>query len=208
MKSNMCKILESLNSAKDLYLKTEKISEDVFNILAERDPSPTKKYLEWMCKQYLLIQERPEHIGDVIKVYDNLINRSMVSDKDINNFKTLEDLEKVVSEASKKRSKTEISKKVKKNAEVILNDKDLFIVVPKSHAASCLYGKNTKWCTTGKTPTYWDAYTKKGVKFYYIINKKDDRKYAVAVYLDGKKEIFDEKDKSISFEELKNRLGN
>ena len=201
------RVFESLTQARKLYLDTEKIDKDTFNILADRDSSRTKKYIEWMCKQYILIGERPEHIGDVIKMFSDLTSKNLITDKDINSFKTLEDLEHVVNAASQKKSKTQISKDIKKDAEVVLDDENFFIVIPRSYDASKQYGANTKWCTAGKNSTYWDSYTGKGVQFYYIVNKKDNKKYAVAVYMNGKKEVFDELDKSISYKKLKTLLG-
>ena len=200
-------IFESLRTAREKYLDTDIIPEDIFKKFEEGDPSKNKKYLEWMCKQYSVIQERPEHIVDVINVYDSLVSRNVIKEKDINAFKSLTDVEELISTSSKTRTKTEIKKSVKKDADVVLDNENYFIIVPKSHEASKVYGKNTKWCTTYKSREYWDKYTDKGVKFYYIVNKADNKKYAVAVYLDGTKEVYDEKDDNISYNELKQLLG-
>ena len=46
-------VLESLSSARKVYLKTGKINEFIFNQLINIDISKNKKYLEKLCKFYL-----------------------------------------------------------------------------------------------------------------------------------------------------------
>ena len=205
---NLKPMTEGVASARKTYLETKKVSKELFDMFIKGDPSRNKKYLEWMLQRYVEKPERPEHIVDVIKLYYELVEREKVHEKDINRIKTLEDLENIVNAGSQKQSKSEIKRDIKKDAIVVKNTDDLFIVNPLTYEASLLYGKGTKWCTAMTTNrSYWDLYRRKGVKFYYIHDKKKNKKYAVAMYLNGKKEVYTEEDKLIKYETLRKRLG-
>ncbi len=106
------------------------------------------------------------------------------------------------------KSKTETEKETKlKEAEKVYETDKVLIIIPKTHSASMLYGSGTKWCTSGKSCRYWEDYTKRGTRFYYIIDKIKKKKYAVAMYLSGEKEVYDEVDNQISYNKLKKELG-
>ncbi len=72
-----------------------------------------------------------------------------------------------------------ISKKeIKDQVIKVFEDEKWLIVVPKTFAASKLYGMNTKWCTTQKT--YYNNYNRNGFLFY-VIDKAINRKFGVPV---------------------------
>ena len=200
-------ILESLNSARNLFLKTQKIPETIFNQLAESDPTSQKKYLEKLCKFYL---ENPnlDELKELIEIFDTLVTKKQIDKIDINRFKSFDEFKNLVLQNKDKKSKTQIEKEIKiSDAEIILNSDDFLIVSPLSHKASCIYGAGTKWCTTDRDSQHWDRYTDQFVKFYYILNKNlsesdNNYKIAVAVYLTGEKECYDATDKIIDFKEV------
>jgi len=202
-------ILESLASARKLFLNTNKIPDNIFNNLIEIDPSPSKKYLEKICKFYL---EKPDIdlIKNLIVSFDSLVNKHIFKgkDSDINSYKSFQDFQNVIEGNKDKKSKTEIEKNIKrKDAEIILNNDKFLIISPLTHEAACIYGSGTKWCITEKTPRYWDSYVKKDIKFYFILNKHLDEsdpmyKIAVSVYLDGRKEVYNAIDEEIYFKKI------
>ncbi len=192
-------------SVKDLrvnYVHSGKIPAEIFDYYVEQDPSPTKKYVSWMCKQYLINKEHAYHYPDVVRFFDEYAKKGKLKKKDLYQY-TYEELEKAIAEAGKVKTKGEIKKEIKEDVDIIYEDEDLLILHPKTHQASCMYGKNTKWCISSKKSNYhFKDYTKQGSKFYFIINKKTNKKYAVQVSLDGKKEAWNEKDQQISFDKL------
>ena len=198
-------ILESLATARNLYLKTGKISQDIFSELVGIDPSKQKKYLEKLCSFYL-DDNNTEKIKELILVYDNLVTKNQINDKDISKFKSFHDFKSVIDKNKDKQSKTSSKNLIKsKDAEIILDNDKFLVVLPKTHEASCIYGAGTKWCTASREPYYWKLYESNFVKFYYIIRKNEDvnslfYKIAVAVFPDGKKECYDAEDHSTSFE--------
>ena len=62
----------------------------------------------------------------------------------------------------------------------IYRDKNVLVVQPLTHTASCKYGAFTKWCTAvPETDTHFVRYTGDGVLIYFIIkNKLEDIKFA------------------------------
>jgi len=161
---------ESVKIAKQKYLETNLIPEDIFNQLVSIDPSKTKKYLPFMGKSYL------EGIGindirNKIEEYDALLNKRVVpvEKKDINRFKTFKELYDLVEELNKIKTKSEFERGIKKQADIIVDNSDMFIIVPHTHEASCIYGAGTKWCTTANTNTHWIKYQySDNVTFYYV----------------------------------------
>ena len=202
-----CQIIESLNSARNLFLKTQKIPETIFNQLVESDPTLQKKYLEKLCKFYI---ENPnlDELKELIGIFDTLVSKKQIDKTDINRFKSFDEFKNLILQNKDKKSKTQIEKEIKiSDAEIILNSDDFLIVSPLSYKASCIYGAGTKWCTADRDSQYWDNYTDQFVKFYYILNKnlsESDKNYkiAVAVYLTGEKECYDAIDKKIDFKEI------
>ena len=73
-----------------------------------------------------------------------------------------------------KRSKIRLIKK--QEAEKLYEDDAYIIIHPKTMAASCLYGKGTKWCTAAKEDNRFDTFNSQG-KLYIVIDKIDNHKY-------------------------------
>lgn len=96
--------------------------------------------------------------------------------------------------------------KAKEGAKLIYEDDDWYVYNITNFEASKKYGAHTKWCITGKNlqgedtygNRYWDEYTDKGIQFYFYINKKDNKKYALAYAGDGHCEIYNEEDNQIA----------
>ena len=114
-------------------------------------------------------------------------------------------------------TKSQLSKGVK-NFEKDIDPKDkvwendkVVIVKPSRKDKSCKYGAGTKWCTAARGHSnYFNTYHDQGVELYYLIPKdRNDKqgKVAVAVYPDGRKEIFNKNDDHLSLTEF-NRISN
>lgn len=178
-------LLEGIKTAKHRYLETNKISSDEFKDLLEIDISNNKKYIEWLCDQYLngyFISE----IKDIIELFDKLANKGLLANADIYSYITLDDLKNTLSKITDTKTKSEEKKDIKKGANELYNKDNIIIYNIITPEASDLYGKNTKWCIAGKDSLF-GLYNKIGVNFYFIINNTYNRecllnKIAVAVY--------------------------
>lgn len=205
-----------MNKNAHQYVKRGLINQLDFDFLAELDPSPTQKYLPFIIKSYLAESDL-DLLRSRISEYDTLLQHSRLDRRDINSFKTLKQLDQYVQKYNNIRSTGEIKREIKKQAITVLDNDNLFIVIPLSHQASCLYGAGTKWCTTSVNSIHWDMYFyDKQITFYYVQVRSDEirknlselnpqrtedwEKVAVAVYPNGKMEVYDAADHLIASE--------
>jgi predicted Zn-ribbon and HTH transcriptional regulator len=141
-------------------------------------------------------------------VFDN-INNLADNPKDINQYTNPAFLEELMEVVDNRKSKGEIEKELKNQAEKLYEDDDVLVVKPDTYAASCYYGANTKWCTTTKESShYFRQYITKG-SLYYFINKKDGTKLALFINKkDNEKIVYDSADKEITIETLRESFPN
>ena len=175
-------------SLSDIYAKYySNIPQDVFNQLIGADPTakPNKmgKYGKWILSLY---QRGLLKVGDLVEVKDCLswfnryINRIEV--KDINKYGSVRELYDVVKpfmeNPEQATSKTDALRKQKhEDAEKVYEDSEWMVIVPHTQAASCLYGKGTRWCTAADSSyNMFDYYNNQG-KLYININKSNGEKY-------------------------------
>jgi GNAT superfamily N-acetyltransferase len=96
--------------------------------------------------------------------YSRAVERKKLSAplNNILNFKTFQALADAIGESPEWEAFLEDDnhRNFKEQIEVLYDSPDWFIWSPKTHAASCAYGKNTEWCTaTEKTGSYFRDYT-------------------------------------------------
>lgn len=190
---DICCLDEGLKDLKKQYLATKKVPQDIFDLFVSKDPSKNKKYVAWLLKMYVKNPERPEHATDVIIRFDDAVNKKKIKKADINQFSSVEELEKELEEVSAP-TKTQQKKEIKlKGANKVFEDNRMLILEIETHAASQQYGKGTKWCITMDSPYYWNRYRYTDMcAFYFIIVKeyfetdnahfREGSKYAVQVY--------------------------
>ena len=140
----------------------------------------------------------------------NVPNINGIADapKDINAYEDPEFIKVLMDIVDSRKSEKEKEREIKSQAEKIYEDEDVLVIRPKSHAASCYYGANTKWCTTTKeSPSYFERYFRNG-KLYYFINKKTGLKNALNVSNDNGITVFDSKDNEISLNDFRENFPN
>jgi hypothetical protein len=205
-------INESLATARARFLKPGFVDQATFDQLKALDPTPTFKYLEKIIGFYLNDKVHIKELGQVVSRFHTLLNRNQVKTRDINAFKSFDQLSSEVQISDQGYSNKQETKVRKKEYDLVHEDKDWIVLIPRTHEASCKYGAGTKWCTSAKEVDHYRKYTVKGITLYYIISKhlsNDDRFYkmAVAVGPNGKKECFNSKDEKIGFEDTLQKSG-
>lgn len=142
--------------------------------------------------------------GESINV-ENITN----SPKDINSYDNIVFLKTLIKVVDGRKTEGDLEREAKANAEKLYEDDEVLVVKPKSHAASCYYGANTKWCTAAKDNTgYFQRYSVNG-DLYYFINKKNNTKLALYVNDENKtKEIYDAQDRVVHINDLRNSFPN
>ncbi len=165
--------LVSAAKADDLKEKHPELADEI-DRLADADPTPTKKYLQWSVGQ-LKSGAAVDDIIEAVKGYDKALPRLQVKDKDIGSFKTLADMQAAVEKAAAVETKGDVRKKAKKGGVILHEDDRWMLVRPDTQEASIYYGSNTAWCVSRRDlkENYWYHYTgDNNVRFYFLIDKQ------------------------------------
>ena len=180
-------IVENVSQAKT-YVGQRKLSEDELKQLIEIDPTPTRKYVGWMAKQWVAKTVTDiDDLRNTIEEYNTFLNKGKAKTKDINQFKSFEDLKKEVDAINKSGDAVSV-KDLESDYETIIDNSDLLIMTPHTHEASRKLGlsqfafrdcgdgkKDSAWCSTYKAPDHFnDYYYSRGVTFYYIKVKSEE----------------------------------
>jgi hypothetical protein len=228
------------NRLDDVIKKYPEVSKDTIEGLSRLDPSGNNKYLDWMVfgavklgisqiriinginsfhkninkltKEFLDDFVRTRNLGWLLtdnspaaKIFQNIYNNP----KDISVYKDYGLALDIFKTVNEKLSKSEI-KKLESN--ILYEDTNLLILIPKSHKSSCYYGGGTKWCTASKeNDRYFNKYTSEG-SLIYVINKKTSEtnpwyKSAFFINYDGSISVFNAPDKPHNIQEAIGNLG-
>ena len=208
----------------------EKYPDDAeyIDAMSAKDPSGNNKYLMWMAKQLDHHTRGMSNIGKetLVEILTELIqsfhkNVQRLEKKDINQYKTLDDLNDTLEDLGpSNKQKREKNKEVAQEGSSIVYESDKYFVVrPDTEEASCYYGRNTKWCISATASSnYFEGYVSRGKVFYMIrdnsASDKDPNKKLALVYdawdssvFDRPDEVFDATDTSFPVSKLKGILG-
>jgi hypothetical protein len=181
LRENKQYILENVKQAK-VYVDQGKLTPEELKTLVEIDPTPTRKFVGWMAKQW--VNKTVTDIDDLrnaVEEYNVFLDKGKAKTKDINQFKTFKDLYNEVDTINKSGEGISV-KDLETDYETIIDNSDLLIMSPHTHEASRKLGlsyfafrdckdrgKDSAWCTTYKAPDHFnDYYYKNNVTFYYI----------------------------------------
>lgn len=163
------------------------------------------QYSKWILDKLnrnLLNNSHLGHLYDVLKRFED--NKKNLKNKDINKFKSIQEIDaylnddnsynelshsQVVRQHRMDKQKADLNNE----AELIYEDPDWEIWIPKTYAASCKLGQGSKWCTAStETSEYFDDYSKDG-DLYIILNKHNEKeKYQFHIESDSYMDINDE----------------
>lgn len=197
---NLSQVL--LESRKDDFLRMfrDKFSDEqlkkVFTL--SRQLAPNQKFLTFLGK-VIPTENFDESLSKAEKVVEKFIKyQQALEQKDINQFKTLDE---IITAINNHENKVRRTVKSVDGADVVYEDDRFTVVTPQTHKASCYYGAGTKWCTASMNgSSHFDNYNVDG-KLFYILDKKaksNDKYYKVALLqkYDGDKTFYDAPDKS------------
>lgn len=136
---------------------------------------------------------------ELVKDFEQFSNKLEI--KDINQYKSFEQLQDAVIDLKQ-------VKGPKPESEKIYEDSTFVVLKPKNEEASCKYGSRTKWCVTSKGSGHFQRYTSGDQELYFIINKKNstnDYYSKVAVHVDsgGRFTYWDSQDNRMDIKEIK-----
>jgi hypothetical protein len=129
--------------------------------------------------------------------------------KDIAQYEDPEFIKTLMDIVDSKKTEREKERELKSQAERLYEDDDVLVIRPKSYAASCYYGANTKWCTAGKGSSgYYDRYANRGL-LYYFIKKKENKKMALYRNTEDRtNEVYNAQDTEVTVNDLRETFPN
>ena len=153
-------------------------------------------------KRFLAAGADSQLIDAAFQRFKRLKDKGLLSleQKDIDRYKSLEELQQVLSSLSTVKTKTQQKKEQKvAGAELVYENAEYRVYHITTYEASRLYGKGTKWCISGNSrQAFYDYSAKDSV--YFVIPRSDDSadKYAV---LQGAKRrrVYNSEDKIVRY---------
>lgn len=163
------------------------------------------QYSKWILDKLnrnLLNNSHLGHLHDALKRFED--NKKYLKNKDINKFKSVQEIDtylnddnnynelshsQIVRQHRRDKQKVDLGNE----AELIYEDSNWEIWIPKTYAASCKLGQGSKWCTAStETSEYFDDYSRVG-NLYIILNKHNEKeKYQFHVHSGSYMNINDE----------------
>lgn len=182
----------SLNSAKQKYLTTGKISEEEFGLCQGADFTPNKKYLEFICKSYvagdpddLLSLDQTEyykwkeHVRGLLLTYERSFQSKAIT-RAIDSFKSMEELEGVLFELRRGLERSFFNclafLKYGEDYEILKETEGWVFFQILSYKASEKLGDGCGWCLSTQE-THYEGYRDRYVAIYFVINKEDPEHY-------------------------------
>ncbi len=152
---------------KDILLKYKDRLEEPYKKGLLNDIKPI--FIEWIAKQ----KEPVEDIIDLVKSFERNIQR--LEKKDINQYSSNE-LRRILNDLGN--SKTKEKETTKSEITDLGTFGDWRVIMPHSREASCLFGKDTTWCTaaTNSQNLFYSYVARKNenIILFYIINSKEN----------------------------------
>ena len=140
-------------------------AESKINEALKADPTPGKKYLDWVVKMHkegvLRFPEDAEKVQKTLKQFDRVKKLREFEGKDIGRYGSYGELVKGIEPYLKKRPKRE-ERRVKEvqGAKVVLDKPPFKVYRLDTEEAAAKLCRNTEWCV--KDPRYYRRYTETG----------------------------------------------
>jgi hypothetical protein len=158
----------------------------VISFLMAHDPTRNHQYSQWLVVRYVrgdLRLEDLERAHQYLEVFTRAKPR--LARKDINQYRSLAEVYEAVAPfmennepVSQRAADAAVDRRMHQEdqAEVVWNDDELKVVVPKTQESSCYFGRNTQWCTAATRSTnYFSHYSKDGPLFVILLKKTNTR---------------------------------
>lgn len=167
-------------SVEDRWGGEEAYKEEVNRLLGINSYTKDKSgFYSYVLYQFLDMMGGVHNLN-TFKKFVELNERGVVENKDIQQYKTWEDLQAAISLVELKEMDKEMATQVVK----IFEDDTWLVVRPLTFESSCKYGAGTKWCTTATSePNHFYRYWNRGA-LVYILNKQTGYKIATQKYYD------------------------
>ena len=161
--------------------------------LGEVDPTRNGAYMAWMARLAITkpTENRAEdldRIGQDLQAFE--ANKARIQNKDINAYKSFQELFDVIAPFLKpqKKTKADLAKekdaarlaKVKADIETVYAGPEGWIRIPKTIEAAKFLGQNTRWCTASDKSNMFKYYDDKD-KLFVIYDKASKARFQLHV---------------------------
>lgn len=174
----------------DFKTRYKTLPDDVKNRIIQNDPSPNKKYIDWMGK---VVYSTPDiKLDDLLK---NVVefDKYQASLGDIYKFKTYDDLKRALS--TRQKSNKEVKRE---GSNILLDDENFLIVAPTTQESCAYYGNNTRWCIVNQE-SWWNKYYYKNT-IIILSDRRHGEKYAIVGNANnGDYTVYDRNDHTLSY---------
>ena len=139
------------------------------------DPTHKNKYLMWIASQ-LAKKHTPEDIRSTISAFHKDSKRLRKSD--IYSYPDLKVLENEIKDLAMSKRQVEVFSK-EMGAVKIFGNESCTLIRINSKTAILYYGKASRWCIAMEDEDYWEEYSSDSNIFYVLLDKENQRKYAI-----------------------------
>lgn len=141
--------------------------------VGEIDPTQKGVYMPWIARLAIMKPQENraedlDRLGDDLKAFE--ANKARIANKDINQYKSFQELYDVIAPllAPREKTKDELAKekeaaaleRVKADIITVYQGPEGWIRVPKTEDASKFLGQNTRWCTASNKSCMFQHYAK------------------------------------------------
>jgi hypothetical protein len=198
-------IIEIISEGREEFLKNKNqhISERRFNILLSVDPTPNKKYLQWLINQYnrtlgaskegtektSYFLSKTSQIKKALTVFDRATSRSidLRAIKNFSNDINKYDADSLIAMTRKLVMNADLrgERERAEDIEKVYSDDKVSILIPKTRDAAIKLGRGTGWCTSYDDK--YNQYLNHAVlgDLYVIIDKQTNEKYQYHIATKG-----------------------
>lgn len=157
--------------------KYSEINNEKISLISECDPTPSKKYLEWIAKIFLngsiILPEDKDKVLENLQRFETNKQEIPENYRDINKFKNDADLSKKLdkflgSTISEKTNSNEL-----KNSKIVYKDNEWEFIKINNQKDLIQASQKTRWCT--KDVYHAENYLRKG--HFYLINRNGQKCY-------------------------------
>lgn len=169
---------KSIDSSHDTLAQHREPHAIIDHFATHADPTKNKQFTQWAVQRYHEGKFRQEDAPRIHTALSNFqTHQKKLPHKDINQYKSLSDVEKAVEPHLGTLSGKQEKKLVKsEGADLVHENEHATVHRLKTKEAACAYGAGTKWCTAAHNNNMFDHYHKEG-PLYVVQGKNDGRKF-------------------------------
>lgn len=141
--------------------------------IEQADPTPNKKYTQWMARQFASgqpavskMEDIESTLSDYVHRFHNLNQRRRLAApfNDINRYPNAVALMDKIEQTEEDNPETQQGK-----ADKVYQDDLVTVIIPRDQEAACRYGRQTRWCTAAvHGMNYFDQYNRQGPLYILI----------------------------------------